>query len=670
MKKRIGLLVLLSILTCFFRFTAAETVITTKTLLQEMVDLERLTRFPVPGYTYQQASSYERKSLTPSTTDWFANNDFGNYVREEKVNGHTEYVMLETDGPGAIVRIWSANPPDKGIIRIYLDDLEKPSIEYLMADFMRGSTNYFLPPPFSYRASFGYNVYFPFIYEKHCKVTLEAKDPKIYYHIGYRTYEKNTKVKRFTIDEFTSLAKDIDETKNIILHPSTVYQPTPNQQSQNFSLSSTNNTLTIKSSAGSIIRELCLIPSTTGQDILRSTILSIKFDGKETVTVPFGDFFGSGPGVNPYESLPSSITKEGVLTSRWPMPFKKSMEIQLRGTGINKLTVTGTVKYEPYTWDNNSLYFYAKWRIQNEIPTQPRTDWNYAILNGKGIYVGNVLNVTNYSKAWWGEGDEKIYVDGEPFPSTFGTGTEDYYGYAWCATRLFSQPYHNQTRCDGPSRYGHISVNRWHIFDPFPFNKSFRFDMEIWHWAINTVSYDTVNYWYATVDTKDNFPNLPDKSYLVPPVPAPKLYIVPDSIEGEEMKIVGSTESTRTIDLSVFGDHWSKDKVFWWWGPEKSTSTILTLSFNAPKPGKYNVIGYFVKGEVYAIYQFYINNEKSKKIDFYEPSSVTSGPIELGSFNLKDSDNHLTVEYAGINSLSDKSQIIFGLDCLQLKKSD
>lgn len=34
---------------------------------------------------------------------------------------------------------------------------------------------------------------------------------------------------------------------------------------------------------------------------------------------------------------------------------------------------------------------------------------------------------------WWGEGDEKLFVDGEKFPSTFGTGSEDYVGYAWAA---------------------------------------------------------------------------------------------------------------------------------------------------------------------------------------------------------------------------------------------
>ena len=51
--------------------------------------------------------------------------------------------------------------------------------------------------------------------------------------------------------------------------------------------------------------------------------------------------------------------------------------------------------------------------------------------------------------AWWGEGDEKIYVDGEAFPSLFGTGTEDYFGYAWSTTETFAHAYHAQTRAPG-----------------------------------------------------------------------------------------------------------------------------------------------------------------------------------------------------------------------------
>ena len=34
-----------------------------------------------------------------------------------------------------------------------------------------------------------------------------------------------------------------------------------------------------------------------------------------------------------------------------------------------------------------------------------------------------MLHVWNPRGGWWGEGDEKFFVDGEKFPSTFGTGS-------------------------------------------------------------------------------------------------------------------------------------------------------------------------------------------------------------------------------------------------------
>ena len=53
-----------------------------------------------------------------------------------------------------------------------------------------------------------------------------------------------------------------------------------------------------------------------------------------------------------------------------------------------------------------------------------------------------MLHVWNPRGGWWGEGDEKFFVDGEKFPSTFGTGSEDYFGYAWGNPHLFQKPYH------------------------------------------------------------------------------------------------------------------------------------------------------------------------------------------------------------------------------------
>ena len=94
------------------------------------------------------------------------------------------------------------------------------------------------------------------------------------------------------------------------------------------------------------------------------------------------------------------------------------------------------------------MYFHAKWRTA-DMKTRPFHDWTYCDLKGKGVFVGDMLSIMSPVGAWWGEGDEKIFVDGEKFPSWFGTGSEDYYGYAWSNPEPFQHPYHNQTRCDG-----------------------------------------------------------------------------------------------------------------------------------------------------------------------------------------------------------------------------
>jgi hypothetical protein len=143
------------------------------------------------------------------------------------------------------------------------------------------------------------------------------------------------------------------------------------------------------------------------------------------------------------------------------------------------------------------MHFHAKWRTET-MKTRPFRDWTYCDIKGKGVFVGDMLSIFNPKTAWWGEGDEKIYVDGEKFPSWFGTGTEDYYGYAWSDPKPFQHAYHNQTRCDGPVTKGHTSVNRFHILDAIPFEKSFKFDMEVWHWIPDiNVTYAATSYWYA-----------------------------------------------------------------------------------------------------------------------------------------------------------------------------
>jgi hypothetical protein len=279
----------------------------------------------------------------------------------------------------------------------------------------------------------------------------------------------------------------------------------------------------------------------------------------------------------------------------------------------------------------------------------------------------------NPVRAWWGEGDEKIYVDGESFPSWFGTGSEDYYGYAWSDPKPFQHAYHNQTRCDGPGNQGHTSVNRFHILDAIPFTKTFRFDMEFWHWTPNIeVPHAATSYWYARPGSTDDFKE-PDASVLtaLPAAPtAPKPYRIAGAIEGERLKIArqsGDFPATPQ-DMTEFADgQWSGNSHLWV-RPTRAGEWV-DLEVPVAETGRYHVIVYLTKSNDYGIVQFHLHGKKlGKAIDtFNVPSVISTGPIDLGTARLTKGVATLRVEVVGTNPKSDSPHYMWGLDCIVLK---
>jgi hypothetical protein len=85
------------------------------------------------------------------------------------------------------------------------------------------------------------------------------------------------------------------------------------------------------------------------------------------------------------------------------------------------------------------------------------------------------------SPAWFGEGDEKIYIDGEKTPSIWGTGTEDYFLSAW-GLQTTSTPYFGVPFFDYRTIGGHVSSYRWHLHDPIVFNSSIKVTLEHMGW--------------------------------------------------------------------------------------------------------------------------------------------------------------------------------------------
>jgi hypothetical protein len=336
---------------------------------------------------------------------------------------------------------------------------------------------------------------------------------KLYYQIGYRRYrdEHRVRVRPYSAAELARAAPTIGRVAKVLRDGPTV---APGPMDSRAPIEATRvepghpSVTTIAApSGGGEIRELRIATAERMPQKLRSTRLTIAFDGEMAVDAPLIDFFGTGPAWNTYASLPFTVAAENLLICRFRMPFARRAVVTIARRDPGAIDVSGTVDVTAAAFGKDSLLFHAGWRPREIVRTRPFRDWHVAGIEGQGQLVGAVLNVENPpDAAWWGEGDEKIYVDGETFPSLFGTGTEDYFGYAWSTPERFEHAYHAQTATAGAGFGGLYSMNRFHILDPIPFSRALRFDLEIWHWQETSISVDATIYWYARPGNRDDLP--------------------------------------------------------------------------------------------------------------------------------------------------------------------
>lgn len=520
------------------------TEVTMNTLLKDMTDFEAVTRFPVPAYSLKQSSSYDRKSISADLPGWFANGDFNQYIRVEHHQGRTEYVMMDADGPGCIVRFWLTALEKKGTMRFYFDGVAHPEITIPAFDLMQAGFNLgpgLLGPHSSYEpeGKGGNTLYLPLPYQKHCKVTWEYRDTismktPHYYQINYRSYLLGTKVETFRKQLLTAYRPQIDATEKRLWHPSV--DSGKGQQLLGFRkdlATGTSSRISLpEMSAGTAhaIRSLSIGVHCAGatdslerEKIWRQLVLKIDFDGQQTVYCPLGDFIGSGYGGHRIKSWYRDLTTKKRATARWVMPYQKSAAITLINKSRVSLHLELSVQLSPFNWTKNTLYFHATYKYEEDIkdakwdydlnkvaekdPEAP-IDWNFIRIEGRGVYLGNTLAVNNHMNSWYGEGDAKAYVDNETFPSEFGTGLEDYYNTSWAPVVLYQTPFANAPRADNPNSKGYNTFTRTRVLDGIPFTKAFSFDMEMLSWDGGLIDAAATTYWYgakdATVIKKSN----------------------------------------------------------------------------------------------------------------------------------------------------------------------
>ncbi|MDX6270159.1 MAG: hypothetical protein QOD28_1382 [Acidobacteriota bacterium] len=214
--------------------------------------------------------------------------------------------------------------------------------------------------------------------------------------------------------------------------------------------------------------------------MLRSLRIDMYWDGAKTpaVSAPLGDFFGIGLGqTTVFQSALFSNPEGRSFNCVVPMPFKTGMRIVL--TNESDANLDELFYDVDYTLGDrhgaNVLYFHAHYRREN--PTRLQQDYELLPrVEGRGRYLGTnigvIVNQKAYFNTWWGEGEVKIYLDGDrEFPTLSGTGAEDYIGTAW-GQGQFAHAYQGSPVADEKNL--RWCFYRYHIPDPIYFQKDVR----------------------------------------------------------------------------------------------------------------------------------------------------------------------------------------------------
>ncbi len=403
-------------------------------------------------------------------------------------------------------------------------------------------------------------------------------------------------------------------------------------------------------------------------------VLRMFWDGatEPAVEAPFGDFFAAGFGQRAEViSLPELVQGGDAYNSFWPMPFYKSARIEIE----NQSDLPLNSMYFQIDWvqkpslPKDTPYFCAQYR--QEFPTQSGRDYLILDAVGRGHYVGTVLSGRSRSPEWFGEGDEKFYVDGETTPSIQGTGTEDYALNAW-GMAIGTYPYFGVSILQG--EWGAVgwmtTVYRWHIPDPIRFTKSLRVEIENAGWistdelaeGVNrgfverNDDYATVAFWYQLGQPR-RFTQLPSAAERV----YPNLDLI---IEGRDLLATARSENINPLHLQS-GFPWTGDGQLFI-DNEHGAGAWVEFDFNVETEELRQLTLRFTKSYDFGRYRILLDGKEVRSnVDFFSPT-VTLDEISLGSEVWPLGKHTIRLECLGSNVESSGTKL--GVDSVRLRQ--
>ena len=402
---------------------------------------------------------------------------------------------------------------------------------------------------------------------------------------------------------------------------------------------------------------------------LKNIVLRMYWDGEKDPSVesPIGDFFGLGNNrYYQYACLPIQIGTDKGLNCFWRMPFSNGARITVTNDGpVPCRAFYYYVDYQKYdAVPKNAGRFHAQYR--QEYPCAPGQNYVFLEAQGRGHYVGCNLSVHLRAGAWWGEGDDMIYIDGAEKPALHGTGSEDYFCGAWAygesPPMTFSDLYFGCPLIDGGHKRNALwNVYRYHLEDPIPFTKSIKVTIEHGHANNRKDDFSSVAYWYQT-EPHVAFPPLPKSEQRM--FSEATVYTEDWATEAEVLAPAFQNEQVSVQSMQELGNFWSDGSqlLFKATAPAVYKANLPTSPSDA---GKYALEIWYTAGPDYGRCELWINGEKVCEWDGFNAGGIVRKKVETSStITIQPTGNVLELRVVGKSDAS--SGFLAGWDCYRV----
>lgn len=491
--------------------------------LQQMTDLSRWAQYHPTEKTILRSS---HSSESPDDKGIFQG-------KEYILDGVTWYTLLDEQGPGCITRLWMPDSVN-GQIRFYFDNEPKPRISMDVQDFFSGWLKKTAPYLIlsASDTTCGQVSYLPIPFSKRCTILCSSSDPALQYQINILKLPESETVISFPSESDQCLLDALSETSKFFSTTAVqTYYARKDKQEKSITLKPDEPQMLINLPGPGAIDYFELQMNKMNMEAISNLNIEIYWDGMDipSVQCTLHQFFCNNDLQQNWNSLPMGHISNATYTflySQFYMPFKEKAQIFLKNR--NKEPVELSFRYHVDVDSkkilDDPLYLYVR---TNQVNFYTGLIYPMIEFEGAGNFIGMSLiayTESKQNKFLFMEGDDYIFVDGEPEPSWIGTGIDNRFNmdnhlsttnYLWypthgCLGKMDMVKEENnekifQTGCN---------LYRFQVLDSIPFHTSFMMVQEVGDpIQFNTLSppepgnqtmLNWVCYWYGKPGTRQS----------------------------------------------------------------------------------------------------------------------------------------------------------------------